>query len=163
MLNHGFSHCKQRKPRSLFFHASIKNLTYFSLHTICSSSVSMILGFSTWSLFMKEKYIIFIAFYSCERVVEPVWFFSPPKKRTVKKKSFRCQQEGLFYSIDQWPFTHRYHIDRFLKVKNLFTKTCLPRIFGTKKRILFLFDLSMFLFSQIAIERKGQRQERSLE
>ena len=98
VLNQGFSHCKQRKPRSLFFHASIKNLTYFSHHTICSCSVSRILRFSTWSLFMKKKYIIFIAFSFSEGVVEPVWFFSPPEKRTVKKKSFRCQQEGLFYS-----------------------------------------------------------------
>ena len=109
---------------------------------------------------MKKKYIIFIAFSFCEGVVEPVWFSPRLKKELLKKKkSFRCQQKGLFYSIDQWPFTYRYHVDRFLEVKSLFTKTCLPRIFGTNKRIvkglnpgviskriLFLFDLSMFQF-----------------
>ena len=56
VLNQGFSHCKQRKPRSLFFHASINKLTYFSHNTICSRSVSRILRFSTWSLFLKKKY-----------------------------------------------------------------------------------------------------------
>ena len=165
MLNQGFSHCKHRKPRSLFFHASIKNLTNFSHHTICSCSVSRTLRFSTWSLIvLKKKYLIFLAFSFREGVVEPVWFFSPPRKRTVKKQSFRCQQEGLFYSIDQWPFTYRYHVDRFLKVKDLFTKTCLPRIFGTNKRILFLFDLIKHVpIYHIAIERKGKRQGRPLE
>ena len=138
MLNQGFSHCKQRKPLSLFFHASIKNWTYFSHHTICSCSVSRTLKFSTWSLiFLKKKYLIFLAFSFFEGVVEPVWFFSPPRKRTVKKKKIISLSTGrliLFY------------VDRFLKVKDLFTKTCLPRIFGTNKRILFLFELSMFLF-----------------
>ena len=88
VLNQGFSHCKQRKPLSLFFHASIKNWTYFSHHTICSCSVSRTLKFSTWSLiFLKKKYLIFLAFSFFEGVVEPVWFFSPPRKRTVKKKN----------------------------------------------------------------------------
>ena len=59
----------------------------------------LLLRFSTWSHFIrKKKYIIFIAFSSCEGVVEPVWFFSPPEKRTVKQQSFRCQQEVLFYT-----------------------------------------------------------------
>ena len=50
------------------------------------------------SFYQEKEIFIFIAFSSCEGVVEPVWFFSPPEKRTVKQKSFRCQQEVLFYT-----------------------------------------------------------------
>ena len=97
-------------------------------------------------LFLWKRNILFSLHFPFAK--EPVWYFSPPKRRTAKKKkkSFLCQQEVLYYSIDQWPFTYRYHVDRYLQVKNLFTKTCLPRIFGTNKWILFLFYLGMFHF-----------------
>ena len=127
----GFSHCKQRKPgRCLFFHTFIKNLAYLTPHRIWSCSVSRTFRFSTWSLFFrKKKYIIFIAFSFCEGVVEPVWFLSPPKKRTVKKKKGFVVNRKFYFILDQWPIAYRYHEDRFLKVKNLVTKKSLSRMF----------------------------------
>ena len=81
----------------------------------------LLLRFSTWSHFIrKKKYIIFIAFSSCEGLVEPAWFFSPPEKELWKKNSFVVNRKFYFILV-QWPITYRYHVDLFLKVKNLFT------------------------------------------
>ena len=82
----------------------------------------LLLRFSTWSHFIrKKKYIIFIALNPLAKGWWNQYDSSPLLKKELWNKNRFVVNRKFYFILVQWPITYRYHVDLFLKVKNLFT------------------------------------------